>query len=289
MPEASRWVRPGVLYLVATPIGNLSDLSPRAQEVLRDVDRVVAEDTRVTGRLLKHLGINAPLLSLHAHSGPDRVDAVLSCLGAGEAVALVSDAGLPAVSDPGRELVEAAWGRDIPVCPIPGPSAGVTAFAASGFDLPWVQWGFVPARGRDRADRLREVLTAPGAQVLYEAPHRVARLLADLVDAGAGARTVVLAREITKLHEEWWRGTVEAAAARLAGAAPPRGEWTVVVGPQPRPTDGAAAPDWAAALEAVRRLVDGGCSGSEACRAVADRAGVGRRELYRRWHAETRV
>ncbi len=281
---ARRWVRPGSLYLVATPIGNRSDLSSRAAQVLAEVDVVVAEDTRVTGGLLKHLGISVPMLSWHAHSRGERLDGIVQRLLDGAAVAVVSDAGLPAVSDPGRELVEAAWRHHLPVSPIPGPSAGVAAFAASGFDLPWVQWGFLPARGRERRTRLAEVLAAPGAQVLYEAPHRVRTLLGELVDAGAGARTLVWVRELTKLHEEWFRGSVAEATAQLAGGPDPRGEWTLVLGPPPKAQ--AAPLRWGAAVAAVDRLVAEGTSGSEACRQVAAAGALPRRELYRRWHAE---
>jgi len=284
-PFERRWVKPGVLYVVATPIGNLADVSRRAEDVLGEVDVIAAEDTRVTGRLLQHLGVNRPLLSLHAHSSPDRLEEILGRLAAGEAVALVSDAGLPAVSDPGAELVAACWDRHLPVSPIPGASAGVTAFSGSGFGLPWVQWGFLPARGAERRERLAEVLKAPGAQVLYESPHRVRPLLEDLVKAGAGDRLVVLARELTKLHEQWWRGPVREARAAVGDGLPLRGEWTVVLGPdQDKP---AAAWSWAAALEAVNRLVVAGTTESDACRLVAEQVALPRRELYRRWHARS--
>ena len=283
--DPRRWVMPGVLYLVATPIGNRSDLSARAAAVLAEVDLVVAEDTRVTGRLLKHLDISVPLLSWHGHSEPDRLADIVRRLEEGAAVAVVSDAGLPAVSDPGRELVEAAWAHRVPVSPIPGASAGVTAFAASGFELPWVQWGFLPARGAERRSQLAAVLAAPGAQVVYEAPHRVRALLEELVAAGAGARMLVWARELTKLHEEWFRGTVADAAAGVAAGPPPRGEWTLVLGPPPPST--AAPLSWDAAVALVDRLVAGGTPGSAACRQVAADAALSRRELYRRWHAWT--
>lgn len=283
--DARRWVAPGVLYLVATPIGNRSDLSTRAAEVLAEVDLVVAEDTRVTGRLLKHLQISVPLLSWHGHSAADRLAHIVHRLQGGAAIAVVSDAGLPAVSDPGRELVEAAWAHHLAVCPIPGPSAGVTAFAASGFALPWVQWGFLPARGGERRSQLAAVLAAPGAQVLYEAPHRVQTLLDELAAAGAGDRMLVWARELTKLHEQWFRGTVADAAAGVAAGPPPRGEWTLVLGPPPAST--AAPLGWDAAVARVDRLVAGGTPGSEACRQVAVDGALSRRELYRRWHAQT--
>ncbi len=283
--DIRRWVAPGVLYLVATPIGNRSDLSPRAAQVLAEVDLVVAEDTRVTGRLLKHLAVSVPLLSWHDHSASHRLADIVRRLEGGAAIAVVSDAGLPAVSDPGRELVEAAWAHHLPVSPIPGPSAGVTAFAASGFALPWVQWGFLPARGAERRSQLASVLAAPGAQVLYEAPHRVRALLEELVAAGAGGRMLVWARELTKLHEQWFRGTVAEAAAGVAAGPPPRGEWTLVLGPPPAST--AAPLGWDAAVALVDRLVAKGTPGSEACRQVAADGALSRRELYRRWHAGT--
>lgn len=277
---ARRWVKPGHLYLVATPIGNQHDVSRRALEVLSEVDVIGAEDTRVSLPWLRRNGVKTPVFSFHEHSSEDRHREVLERLQASDAVALISDAGLPAVADPGQELVASAWDRHIPVVPIPGPSAGVAAFAASGFRLPMVLWGFVPARGRERADRLQEILRFPGAHVIYEAPHRISKTLRELSEIGAGDRLLWVGREMTKLHEEYWRGTVDEARAWLEQKAP-RGEFTIVLGPAPYGQDPV---DWTILLDHVAQLISTGDSDTDACRKVSKAFRVSRRELYQRWH-----
>jgi 16S rRNA (cytidine1402-2'-O)-methyltransferase len=274
-----RWTVAGRLYVVATPIGNLADMSERALAVLREVDLILAEDTRVSGPWLRRQGVTAPLLSHHAHSDPHRIDEVLERLAAEQRIALISDAGLPAVSDPGQELVAAVWEAGFSVTVVPGPSAGVSAFAVSGFPLPMVLWGFLPARGRPREEAVERVLAAPGTQVMYEAPTRMGDLLARLA-ARAGERRVLVVRELTKLHEEIWRVPLSAAVERLSGSVL-RGEFTVVLEPaSPQPQD----TDWGDLVKQVANQVESGLSSSEAVRQVAERTGVSRRLLYQRWH-----
>lgn len=275
-----RWVRPGHLYLVATPIGNQSDITARALAVLSEVDVIAVEDTRVSGPWLRRQEIRTPIISYHEHSSQDRQDILLERLAAGDAVALISDAGLPAVSDPGQKLVAAAWDQKIPIVPVPGPSAGVTAFAVSGFALPMVLWGFLAARGSERQTQIAQLAHLPGTHVLYEGPHRVARLLSELCRHGLGDRKMLMARELTKMHETMRRGTV----AELADAVKtetPRGEYTLVLEAQtPQPVQ----TDWGVLLEAVADAVSKGETDRKACRTVALQYGVSRRQLYQAWH-----
>jgi len=274
-----RWTLAGHLYVVATPIGNLADVSERALAVLREVDLILAEDTRVSGPWLRRQGVTAPLVSHHAHSDQHDLDAVLGRLAAEQRIALISDAGLPAVSDPGQELVAAAWEAGFSVSVVPGPSAGVSAFAVSGFPLPMVLWGFLPARGRPRQDAVDRVLAAPGTQVVYEAPTRMVDLLSRLA-ARADHRRVLVARELTKLHEEIWRVPLPEAVDRLQQSVL-RGEFTVVLeptSPQPRETD------WGDLVNQVADEIESGLSAREAVRQVAERTGVSRRLLYQQWH-----
>ena len=219
---------PGTLYVVATPIGNLGDLSPRAAEVLRRVSAVVAEDTRRTLRLFAHLGTGAPrLISLPAFAERARLGPVLARLVAGEEVALCTDAGTPAVSDPGQALVAAAWEAGARVVPVPGPCAAVAALAASGLrsDRFLVQ-GFLPRKGGARAAALAALARTPATLVLYEAGNRTGETLGDLRRA-LGDRRAAVARELTKLHEEIARGRLSELEARFAEGA--RGEVTLVV------------------------------------------------------------
>lgn len=275
-----RWVRPGHLYLVATPIGNQSDVTARALAVLAEVDVIAAEDTRVSGPWLRRQEIRTPMVSFHEHSPQDRQNALIERLKTGDAVALISDAGLPAVSDPGQKLVAAAWDQEIPVVPIPGASAGVTAFAVSGFALPMVLWGFLASRGSERQAQIAKLASLPGTHVIYEGPHRLARLLPELCRQGLGDCKMVIARELTKMHETIRRGTV-AELTDAIKAETPRGEYTLVLEaktPQPVQTD------WGVLLEAVADAVSKGETDRRACQAVALQYGVSRRQLYQAWH-----
>ena len=281
---------PGTLYVVATPIGNLGDITLRAIEVLRAVAVVAAEDTRLTRRLWARHAIGTPLLSYHARSPQSRHDLLLSRLGGGDDVALVSDAGTPLVSDPGAELVAAWAARGGRVVPIPGASAVLSALVASG--LPAARWGFegfLPRRGRERRERLARIAADERATVLFEAPGRTARTLKDLAAACGADRAAAVCRELTKLHEEVRRGVLGELAAN-ALADPPRGEVTIVVaGAQAgfEPADGPAAKteeQAGAALADARARVDAlvadGQSRSSAARQVAHETGLPRRELF---------
>lgn len=267
----------GTLYVVATPIGNLGDLSPRAAEVLRGVGAVAAEDTRRTLKLFAHLGAAAPqLLSLPAFDERGRLEPVLDRLRAGQDVALCTDAGTPGVSDPGAALVAAAWEAGARVIPVPGPSAAVAALAASGFPADrFLFAGFLPRKGGARAEALRAVAAAGATVVLYEAGNRTRATLQDLA-AALGDREALVARELTKLHEELARGTLSALAERFSGEV--LGEVTVVV-------SGAGAPPPSAEVVApledeLRRRLAAGEAPSAIAREVARARGLRRQDVY---------
>jgi len=273
----------GILYIVSTPIGNLEDVTVRAARILGEVDAVLAEDTRRTSILLRHLGVSPPMVSLHQHNERSREAEVLSRLAEGAALALVSDAGTPLVSDPGERLVAAVREAGFPVVPIPGPSAVMAALVASGLPaVPFSFLGFSPRKGRERADFLARVRGATETVVLFESPERTARLLADLAaaDPGAAERPAAVARELTKLHEEVRCGTV-GELARYYEEHPPRGEVTVVLGPLAHvPGQDAGAVDEAAIRALGAALLAEGSSPSQAAREVARRLGVPRNRAY---------
>ena len=266
-----------MLLLVGTPIGNLDDLSPRAVAALAEADLVVCEDTRRTGRLLAAAGVRArALLAMHDHNEARQIGTLLDRLRGGETVVVVSDAGMPGISDPGERLVRAAAAEGIEVRVVPGPSAVVSAVVLSGLPTGrFVYEGFLPRKGSGREERLVALAAEQRTMVLYEAPHRVARTLADLSVALGEDRRVALCRELTKLHEEVWRGTLGEAVTHVA-AAEPRGEYVVVVdGGEPPP----AAGDEELA-EAVAGRVAAGASTRDAVAAVALRYGVPKRRVY---------
>jgi len=275
--EGDGTIRPGRLVLVGTPIGNLGDLTPRAVEVLGSADLVCCEDTRRTGRLLQHAGVRAKALKVvNDHTEGDVVPHVLQRLGGGETVAVVTDAGMPGISDPGERLVAAAVAAGFVVEVVPGPSAAVTALVASGLPAGrFVFEGFLPRKGSGRTERLTEVCAERRTVVLYEAPHRLARTVADLLDGCGPDRGVVLSRELTKLHEEHWRGSLAGAVAHVAEVEP-RGEYVVVLDGAPAPaavTDGAIV----AALDAARA---GGASNRDAVASVSAELHVAKRRVY---------
>lgn len=268
----------GTLYVVATPIGNLGDITLRALEVLREVAVVAAEDTRVTRKLWSRFEIETPLVSYHAHSDDRRTAELIARLEAGDDVALVTDAGTPLVSDPGDVLVRAWVAQGGVVVPIPGASAVLAALVASG--LPAARWGFegfLPRKGRERRERLARIALDDRATVLYEAHGRVAGTLAELARACGPERGAVVARELTKVHEEVRRGSL-GELAREASARPARGEFVIVV-------SGASASDTVGiSLEAgrarVERLAAEGVKRSKAARMVAEETGLPRRALF---------
>lgn len=269
------------LYVVSTPIGNLGDLSPRAAETLRSAARILAEDTRRTRVLAAHAGAAAPLVSLHEHNEAERVASVLAWLDAGEDLALVSDAGTPLVSDPGGRLVAAVAAAGHPVIPIPGPSAVLAALVGSGLPTDRFSFlGFPERKGAERALLLDRVAASPETVVLFESPQRLVRLLEDLSDRCGGERRVAVGRELTKLHEEWFRGTLSRAAAHFA-EHPPRGEVSLVVAPADRATARDAAGVEAEARALARKLLEGGSTPSAVAREVAMRLALPRNTAYR--------
>ena len=276
----------GRLYVVATPIGNLADLSLRAIQVLRSVAVIAAEDTRLTRRLLDRHGIATPMSSFHARSGAGRLDELLARLRGGDDVALVSDAGTPTVSDPGEDLVAAWAAGGGAVIPIPGASAVLAAVAGSGVAGPrWAFEGFLARSGRERRERLARIAADPRGTVIYEAPGRVAATLVDLATACGDDRPAAICRELTKLHEEIVRAPLGELARRARGGELTlRGEFAIVVGSVERPgspaTHAAEPPDVAAALAEVERLVAAGTARGEAARRVAAATGLPRRSLY---------
>jgi 16S rRNA (cytidine1402-2'-O)-methyltransferase len=263
----------GNLYLIATPIGNLEDITLRALRLLREVDLVAAEDTRHTGRLLAHYKIDTPQISYHDHNKLTRLDTVLEALESGD-VALVSDAGTPGLSDPGYKLVQAAVALGIPVVPVPGPSALTAALVASGLPTDaFVYLGFLPRRRTERLRLLADLADQQRTLVAFESSHRLAAALDD-VETVLGDRQIVVARELTKLYEEIWRGTVSEARDHFAGEV--RGEITLVI------TGAEEPPPWdeERVRERVARLMRQGFSHREAVKEVSQVSGRSRRDVY---------
>lgn len=268
----------GKLFLVGTPIGNLEDITLRALRVLREADLIAAEDTRRARKLLSRYDIHTPLVSYHGHNEKERAEAVAREVEAGKKVALVSDAGMPGVSDPGFRAVEECRRRGLDVEVIPGPSSLTAALAVSGLPLSSFRYeGFLPTARTRRRSRLANLLAEGEALVVYEAPHRVVETLRDISEL-APQRQVVLARELTKLHEEVLRGTA-GELLEILGGGKPRGEFVLVVAPGGE----REAPPLEHLAEEVRLLVRAGEPTREAVRAVAQRHGVSQKEVYRIW------
>lgn len=268
----------GTLYLVATPIGNLEDMSPRAARILSQARLIAAEDTRHTGKLLKHFDIHTPLTSYFEHNKLGKMDAILSALAEGD-VALVSDAGTPALNDPGYELVRAALERGHAVVPIPGPSAPIAALVASGLPTDsFLYLGYLPHKAGERRARLREVADLPYTLIFLESPYRIVEALGDIL-AALGDRRIAAAREMTKMFEEYWRGSVSEALAHFE-SQPPRGEFTLVVEGR-RFTEGERW-DEAQLLAAIRAGLQAGEAPSQLAARLAEESGWARREIYKR-------
>jgi 16S rRNA (cytidine1402-2'-O)-methyltransferase len=266
---------PGTLYLVATPIGNLEDITLRAVRTLREADLIACEDTRHTRKLLEHYAITKPTISYHEHNERERTEELMAKLQAGASVALVSDAGMPLVSDPGYRLVAAAISRGIAVVPLPGPAALVTALAASGLPTDAFYFGgFLPAKSGQRLRALESLRGVEATLVFYEAPHRILDTLSD-VETTLGPRAVVVARELTKIHEEFLRGTAAEVRATLTSRSAVKGEITLLIGSRVE-----SAPDVLPLNEAVAACMREGLSRMEAMKAVARRRGVSKREVY---------
>jgi 16S rRNA (cytidine1402-2'-O)-methyltransferase len=269
----------GTLYVVATPLGNLGDLAPRAAEALRQASVVAAEDTRRTRGLLSHLGASPTLLSFHAHSGEHRLETLLEILGDGRDVALVTDAGTPGVSDPGADLVAAARAAGFTVVPIPGPSAVATALSAAGMPADrYLFLGFLPRKGAERTRLVARAATEEWSVVLFEAPSRLVALLRDLAVVTGPARRAMVARELTKLHEELRGGTLGELADYYSETAP-RGELTIVMEGTGTP---APAPDRTTdAMEEATALLAEGLSRREVARRLTETLGMPRNDAYR--------
>jgi len=270
------------LYLVATPIGNLEDITLRALRVLREVDLVACEDTRQTGKLLHHYGIRTRMVSYHMHNEVGRAAELVEDLKAGGRVAVVSDAGTPGIADPGVEIVRAAIAAGVRVYPVPGANAAMAAAIASGLGTERIRFhGFLPSKAGERRSVLEGLRRGEGTEIFYETPHRILETLGDVeVVFGPGER-VVVARELTKVHEEFLRGTVAEVRAELGGREIVRGEMVLLLSPS------AGAPEAEGAREsvagAVRALMAGGLEEKEALKRVARERGLGKSEVYREW------
>lgn len=267
----------GRLVLVSTPIGNLGDMPPRAVAALQGAALICCEDTRHSGKLLSHLGVSGVRLAVaNEHTELARIEEVLGLLSGGRDVAVVTDAGTPGISDPGARLVQAAIAAGYTVTAVPGPAALVMALVLSGMDTTrFVFEGFLPRSGRERAERLAEVAVERRTVVLYEAPHRVARTLADLAAACGDQRRVVLARELTKLYEHVWRGSLADAVVHVAEVEP-RGEYVMVVEGAPL----AAPADDEQILAMLRTALEGGTDRRTAIATVMAATGAAKRRVY---------
>ena len=273
---------PGCLYIVATPIGNLDDITFRALEVLRTVQRVAAEDTRHTRSLLQHFGIDKPLMSLHDHNEDQRAEQLVSRLAAGESVALVSDAGTPLISDPGFRVVRRVRQAGYRVIPVPGACAAIAALCASGLPTDRFRFvGFLPTRSNARTELMRELARSPETLVFYESPRRLMDMLEDLQAVFGADHPLAVAKELTKLHERIFQGTVREALALFADPSLQRGEFVVLVEGTPEPATAEDA-DLAKALEWMRRTADY-LPPKQAAALVASLSGADKKTLYRHW------
>ena len=269
--------QPGTLYIVGTPIGNLEDITYRAVRVLQNVDLIAAEDTRHTGKLLHHFQVKAPQISYHDHNRHSRHPEILEHLTTGKAIALVTDAGMPGISDPGYELVVACIEANIPVVPIPGVSAVTTAVSASGLPSDrFIFEGFLPVKGQERISRLDSLASEARTIVIYESPHRLQQTIKDLTKVLGIERKIVLARELTKLYEEFWRGTLEEAATQLKNKEP-QGEYTLLVAGTPTALPYLSAIEIESELKAIMLQK---VSRSQASRQLAKVTAHSRQELY---------
>jgi 16S rRNA (cytidine1402-2'-O)-methyltransferase len=267
----------GTLYVVGTPIGNLEDMTFRAVRILQTVDTIAAEDTRHTGKLLQHFQIKTNQISYHQHNRQQRLPELLNRLTAGKTIALVTDAGMPSISDPGYELVQGAIEAGITVIPIPGATAGITALSASGLSTDrFVFEGFLPASGQERQQRLEVLAAESRTLIFYESPYRLQQTLEDFATIFSPSRQIVLARELTKLHEQFWRGTIEDAIAYYTDHEP-KGEFTLVLAGAPAETPVLSE----AALKAeLSQLINQGLSRSQAARQLSHLTNLPRRHLY---------
>ena len=280
MEEKTPVLERGALYVVGTPIGNLGDFSPRARETLEEADFIAAEDTRVTLKLLNHFGIKKPLISYFEHNKLEHGPLIVARLQEGQTCALVSDAGMPAVSDPGETLVAACAQENIPVYVVPGPTAAVSALAISG--LPTGRFtfeGFLSVNKRSRKEHLEAVANEDRTMIFYEAPHKLRKTLSDFSKVFGADRRVALCRELTKVHEEVWRTTLGEAAAHYREKEP-RGEFVLVIEGRERPTVQEEEYTLEEAAALARELASSGLSASEAAKQAAQQTGFKKSQLY---------
>ena len=271
----------GKLYLVATPIGNLDDMSIRMVNTLKEVDRIAAEDTRNTGLLLKHFGIETKQISFHEHNAKEKSPVLLDMLQSGNDIAQVSDAGLPSISDPGHDLVQAALEAGITVVPIPGPSAGITALIASGLaPQPHIFYGFLPRKAGQQKEFFTSKKSYPETQIFYESPHRVRATLENML-AVYGNRQVVLVRELTKIHEEYQRGQISELLA-YAAEHPPKGECLLIVAGAAEDAQQEISQEQI--LAEIDLLVEAGSKKNHAIKNIAKKYGRNKSELYAVYH-----
>jgi 16S rRNA (cytidine1402-2'-O)-methyltransferase len=268
----------GILYLVGTPIGNLEDITFRALRILKEVDLIAAEDTRHTGKLLHHFQITTPQISYHHHNRQQRITELIDFLDQGKNIALVSDAGMPSISDPGVDLVKACVENQIEVIPIPGVTAVITALCASGLGTDqFIFEGFLPPKTQARCDRLKLLKEEKRTLIFYESPHRLLDLLEDLAKQLELDRKIVLARELTKLHEEFWHGTIESALNLYQNERKPKGEYTIIL-------EGAKQVNTNLCDEEIKielsKLLQQGMSKSHASRHLSELTNISRRYIY---------
>ena len=272
-------IKLGTLYLVGTPIGNLADITFRAVSILENVDLIAAEDTRHTGKLLQHYNISTPQISYHQFNRQERQPELINYLQEGKDIALVSDAGMPGISDPGYDLVVACIKAGVNVVPIPGVTAGITALVAAGLPTDkFVFAGFLPTKSKQRCDRLKTLKEENGTLIFYESPHRLLATLTDLAQVLGAERHIVLARELTKLHEEFWRGSIHRAIALYQQDKQPQGEYTLVVAGAKQPPEPTLSEAEIAAE--LQKLFAQGISKSQASRQLAHRTAISRKKIY---------
>lgn len=272
------------LYLVATPIGNLEDITLRALRILRSADRIACEDTRQTQKLLNHFGIATPTVSYHLHNEGSRAEELVAQLKEGARIAVVSDAGTPGIADPGHELVRAVIAAGIPLFPVPGANAAVSALIASGLSTEnFIFHGFLPAKEGQRRTALEQLPRDQGTHIFYEAPHRILDTLSDVEAVFGPAQRVVVARELTKLHEEFLRGPVNEIRSQLAERASVRGEIVLLFCPSPQETGNSTR---SIAAEVAALMQSESLSEKDALKRVARERGIGKSEAYRELQRE---
>lgn len=271
----------GKLYLVPTPIGNLEDITIRAKRILQEADYIAAEDTRTSGILLEKIGVHNHMLSFHKYNSKERAPELVKLMQDGAVIAEISDAGMPVISDPGFVLVQECIKNDIPVVPLPGASAFTTALIASGFDAqPFTYYGFLPRKAGEQKLYFVQMEQAHGTSIFYEAPHRLVKTLSNMATVFAPEREIVAARELTKIHEEFIRGTVQE-VSQYFSENQPRGEFVILVSPNTEETEQLS---WPELIELVDERVDQGESKKSAIKEVAQANQVSKNELYDRYH-----